>query len=273
MPTGYRVRHDSSTFWGTLELIYHQTVYEVRKKHRNPLIGLIINIAQTLLMLAGFYVMMSVLRMRDGWLPGDFVLYLLSGIFIFFTHIKAMAAVSSAIGPTSPMALHRPLNTLVVIGAAALAALYLQIVSLIVVLFLYHALITPVQIHNPIGVAFMFILAWFTGLGVGMIFYALKVWFPNLTMMMSSVYSRVNMIASGKMFLGNSLPAAALPLFVWNPLFHIIDQARGCMFINYSPRNSSWEYPLFAGICLLMLSFMILSQARRYASISRSAAR
>ncbi|ARO15643.1 ABC transporter, permease protein [Ketogulonicigenium robustum] len=256
-----------------LLLTYHQTVNNVRKTHRNPVIALLLNIAQTLMMLAGFYVMMSVLNMKSGWLPGDFILYLLSGIFIFFTHVKAMGAVSGAMGPTSPMALHRPLNTLIVIAAAAISALYLQVLSLAVVLFMYHAIVTPVTIDNPVGAVAMLLLAWFTGVGVGMVFYALKVWFPNFSTMATNAYSRVNMIASGKMFLGNSLPAFALPLFLWNPLFHIIDQCRGFVFVNYVPRNSNWEYPLWVGVALLMIGFMGESYARRNASLSWGATR
>jgi ABC-type polysaccharide/polyol phosphate export permease len=51
------------------------------------------------------------------------------------------------------------------------------------------------------------------------------------------------MIASGKMFVANTLPPAMLAMFDWNPLFHIIDQCRGFVFNNYFPRNSNWEYP------------------------------
>ena len=61
------------------------------------------------------------------------------------------------------------------------------------------------------------------------------------------------MIASGKMFVANSLPSFMLAMFDWNPLFHSIDQARGFAFINYNPRYSSWEYPLWVGLVLLMI--------------------
>ncbi|WP_273690948.1 ABC transporter permease [Ketogulonicigenium vulgare] len=261
------------SYWSMLLLTYHQTVYNVRKTHRNPIIALLLNIAQTMLMLLGFYLMMSVMRMNDSWLPGDFILYMLSGIFVFFTHVKAIGAVSGAQGPTSPMSLHRPLNTLIIILSAALAALYLQILSLIVVLFLYHAVIAPLHIAHPIAAIGMVLLAWFTGVGIGMVFYSLKVWFPNFISMVSSAYQRINMIASGKMFLANSLPAMMLPLFLWNPLFHIIDQCRGFVFVNYSPRNTNWEYAFWAGLALLMIGFLLESFARRHASLSWGAAR
>jgi ABC-type polysaccharide/polyol phosphate export permease len=81
------------------------------------------------------------------------------------------------------------------------------------------------------------------------------------------------MIASGKMFLANSLPGYMLAMFDWNPLFHSIDQARGFAFINYNPRYSSWEYPLWVGLVLLMIGLMGEFYTRRHASISWNARR
>ena len=56
------------------------------------------------------------------------------------------------------------------------------------------------------------------------------------------VYRRVNMLASGKMFVANTLPSFMLAMFDWNPLFHCVDQARSMMFINYSPIHSNLSY-------------------------------
>lgn len=42
------------------------------------------------------------------------------------------------------------------------------------------------------------------------------------------------MIASGKMFVANTLPNFMLAMFDWNPLLYTIDQARGFAFINYT---------------------------------------
>ena len=64
------------------------------------------------------------------------------------------------------------------------------------------------------------------------------------------------MIASDKMFVANTLPSFMLVMFDWNPLFHLIDQARGFTFINYFPRNSNWEYAVYVAIALIMLGLM-----------------
>ena len=89
--------------------------------------------------------------------------------------------------------------------------------------------------------------------------------------MVQTVYQRANMIASGKMFVVNTLPSFMLSMFDWNPLFHTIDQARGFTFINYNPRYTSTEYPLYVGLVLLMIGLLGEYYTRHRASLSWSA--
>ena len=86
-------------------------------------------------------------------------------------------------------------------------------------------------------------------------------------------YTRADMVFSGKMFLANATPMHILIFFMWNPLFHIIDQTRGYAFINYSPRNSNLEYPVYATLALLMIGLMGEFVTRKAESLSWSAGR
>ena len=255
------------------ELIYHATVRNIRKSHGNALIGLLMNMLQTIMLVLVFYLMFSILGLRGTAIRGDFLLYIMSGIFLFMTHIKAMGAVVGSEGPASPMMQHLPMNTAVSIASAALGALYNQIIGMLVILYIYHVAISPIEIHDPVGAFLMFLLAWISGVGVGLVFLALKPWAPGVTTMGSTIYSRANMIASGKMFVANSLPPTMLAMFDWNPLFHAIDQARGFAFVNYFPRNSSIEYPVLVTICLIMVGLMGEFYTRKHASLSWSARR
>lgn len=261
------------TIGGMAELIYHTTVHNIRKSHRNATVGLLMNIMQTVIMLGAFYFMFTLLGARGSAIRGDFMLYLMSGIFLFMTHTKAMAAVVKAEGPTSTMMQHAPLNTIVTICAAALGSLYLQVLSMAVVLLLYHVLWNPVVIDQPVGAIAMLLLSWLSGVGVGLIFMSAKPWFPEGVIIVSSIYARINMIASGKMFVANSLPAHILAIFDWNPLFHTIDQSRGFIFINYNPHFSSIIYPLIVSVVLIVLGMMGESYTRKHASISWGAGR
>ena len=257
----------------TFELIYHSVVRNIRRSHRNAVAGLLLNILQTVIFVAVFYLMFTILGMRQSALRGDFMLYLMSGIFLFLVHTKTVSAVASAEGPTSPMMQHAPLNTFITICAAALGSLYLQLLSLFVVLFGYHVLFAPIVIDHPVGAMGMLLLAWFTGIGVGLIIMAIKPWSPNFANIATTIYARANMIASGKMFVANTLPGYMLAMFDWNPLFHAIDQCRGFVFINYNPHFSSISYPVYVGIALIIIGLLGEYYTRGRASVSWSAAR
>ncbi|KEP68689.1 ABC transporter permease [Thioclava sp. BHET1] len=272
----FKAERSNSTLGSTfslLELIYHATVRQLRKSHGNALVGLILNMFQTMLLVLTFYIMFSVLGMRGNAIRGDFLLYIMSGIFLFMTHTKAMAAVFGAEGPTSQMMKHAPMTTAVAIAAAALSSLYIQLLSMFVVLFVYHTAFTQFVIYDWVGALAMVFLSWFTGCAIGLVLFAAKPWAPDIIGVVQQVYSRANMIASGKMFLANNLPHKMLVLFNWNPLFHTIDQARGYTFINYTPHFSNWHYPLYVGLALVMIGLMGEFYTRQYASISWGARR
>ncbi|MEM6824017.1 MAG: ABC transporter permease [Pseudomonadota bacterium] len=256
-----------------LWLIYHNTVRSVRKTHGNALMALVVNIFQTILMVGIFYAMFELLGMRGMAIRGDFLLYIMSGIFLYMTHIKALSAVVGSEGPASPMMNHLPMTTTVAIASAALGALYIQVLSMVVVLYAYHVFWTPIEIHDPVGSFGMVLMAWFSGVGVGMMFLAAKPWLPGLTQMVTQIWQRANMFASGKMFVANMLPAYMIALFDWNPLFHCVDQARGFMFINYNPHFSSVSYPFYVSLACLMVGMMGEFYTRRRVSASWNAKR
>ncbi|WP_297768860.1 ABC transporter permease [uncultured Roseovarius sp.] len=255
------------------ELIYHATVRDVRKGHGNAIIALIMNILTVVIMVLAFYLMFAVLGLRGAALRGDFLLFMMSGIFMYLSHIKAMSAIVGAEGPSSPMMQHAPMNTIIAISSAALSALYIQVLSLFVVLFVYHVGFVQISIYKPVEALGMVLLAWFTGVAVGLVLLAIKPWFPAFVAIFTSIYQRANMIASGKMFVVNTLPGFMMAMFDWNPLFHIIDQTRGYVFINYFPHRTSLEYPIYVGIVLLMIGLMGEFYTRQYASSSWNARR
>ncbi len=255
------------------ELIYHSIVRSVRAQHNNAFVAIAMNVMQTVMFLAAFYLMFSVLGLRGAAVRGDFLIYLMTGIFLYLTHIKALGAVLGSEGPASPMMQHAPMNTIISIMSAAIGALYIQVLSLVLVLFAYHVAWTPVHVEQPLEAFGMMLLAWFSGCGLGLFFLAMKPWFPSIVALLAMVYQRANMIASGKMFLANTLPSYMLTMFDWNPLFHVIDQARGYAFINYNPRFSNWEYAFWVAVVFIMIGLMGEFYTRRHASLSWNARR
>jgi ABC-type polysaccharide/polyol phosphate export permease len=256
-----------------MEVIFHAAVRSIRKSHGNAVIGLVVAIVQSLIMVGIMVMMFTLMGAKSAAVRGDFVLYIMSGVFNFATHAKAIGAVAKSDGPTSPMMKHAPMNTIVAIASAALGALYLQALSVFVILFAYHTLWTPITIDEPLGVAGMYLLSWASGIAIGMIFKAATPWQPEFFGIATSIYSRANMIFSGKMFLANATPMYILSMFLWNPLFHTIDQCRGYMFLNYSPHYSSVSYPIIVTAVLFVIGLMAENFTNKHASASWAAGR
>src|SRR6056297_2263182 len=189
-----------------LELIYHSIVRDVRKSHGNALMALLMNILQAVVFIGAFYFMFTVIGLRSAALRGDFLLYIMSGIFLFLTHIKTLGAVVGAAGPASPMMKHAPMNPIISVSAAALGALYIQVLSLLLILFVYHVGFKEFEIHEPVPAFGMLLLAWFTAVALGLVLLSIKPWFPNFVSTFTQIYQRANMIASGKMFVANMMP-------------------------------------------------------------------
>ncbi|MDP5306575.1 ABC transporter permease [Paracoccus spongiarum] len=255
----------------TLALIHHQTVYNLRTEHRNAVVGLLLTILQTAIFMGAFLLIYLVIGVRQSPIRADFMMFIMSGIFLFMTHVQTVGAVSSSHSVSGQLVKHDPLNPAVLIAASALAVLYRQTISCIAILWLYHVLIAPVEMTRPVGALAMYLLAWLSGVCVGLVFLGIRPWAPRGSKILTTIYQRVNMFASGKMFVANILPNFMLPWFTWNPLFHVIDQERGYMFINYSPQKTDPAYALWFSCAALMVGLLINFSTRKYESISWSA--
>jgi ABC-type polysaccharide/polyol phosphate export permease len=270
-------RHTRSGLSGTLaflEQVYFGTVRGMRKSSgRNAVLGLIGSMMQTVVFVLAFYFMFQLMGVRSSPIKGDYMLYIISGIAMFMTHNAAVQAVAGSEGPTSGMMQHAPMNTMIAVCSAALQSLYQQTITIGTILLIYHLAFNPVDIFDPIGLAGVFLLSWFTGVAIGMVFLALIPWHPPLVKILLMVYRRVNMLASGKMFVANTLPSSMVVMFDWNPLFHCVDQARGVMFINYSPIHSNLSYPLKVALVAVVLGLMGEFFTRKRASKSWGATR
>ncbi len=262
-----------SLLTGFVALTFHATVRKVREKHGNAIISILISISQSFMFVAAFYGLFFIMGARAMAIRGDFMLYLLTGVFAYMTHIQTVRGIMTAENSTNAMMQHAPMNTLVALLSSAFSILYIKILSLLAILLILHTVIAPVEIHYWPGALMMFIMSWASGVAVGIVFFAAKPWIPDIIDMIQMIYIRANMIASGKMFVANAMPTAILAFFDWNPLFHIIDQARGFVFVNYFPHHSSWQYPVYATLVLILLGMMLEAYTRRHASASWEARR
>lgn len=267
-----RKRGMLGTAFAQLRLIYTITVHNLRSEDRNPVVGLLMVVVASVLMILGFVAMFYIVGVRRSPLRGDFLLYIVSGIFLFQAHTMACSAVTSAGTSGSAIMKHGPMNTAVVITAAALAALYKTLFSAFVLMGLYW-LIKPFTLEYPLASLLMLILAWFSGAAVGMVFLSIRPWSPKAAKILSTFYQRIQMLLSGKMFVANALPPFLLHWFQWNPLFHLIDQLRGFMFVNYIPQHTSVTYAVYFSLAVMMVGLMGEFVTRHAESASWSAGR
>lgn len=253
------------TFW---DLVYHSVVRQVRTASGSATLGLLSELAQTLIMFVMFYIIMVFMSMGGIALRGDPVIFVLTGVLLFMVHNQAISKVMGAGSATSPIMKHRPMTTMISILAASFAQLYLQILAMGLILIVVHVLRGGLEIFNPAGLVVPMLLAWASGVAIGLLFLVAKPFAPNLVPVISQVYRRANMLTSGKMMPANLMPASMVAWFDWNPLFHAIDQARGAAFVNYFPRNSNIEYPIYFIIVALLIGLMAENWLRRNMSLS-----
>jgi len=72
--------------------IFHATVRSIRQKHSSPIIGLLSEMLQAVMFVAAFWLFFQILGIKSAAIRGDFVIYIMSGIFLFMTHLCNDAA-------------------------------------------------------------------------------------------------------------------------------------------------------------------------------------
>jgi len=146
----FEARRTQSTFglaMNMLELSFVAAARKVRQSHRNAIWAIMLSMFQSVLFIFAFYLMFTVVGARGAAIRGDFLLYLLTGIYAYLTHIKSVQQVMSAEGRTSAIMQHAPMNTLVAIFSSAMSVLYTQTICLLIILFAIHTAINPISIH------------------------------------------------------------------------------------------------------------------------------
>ncbi len=253
-----------------VELVFHTIVREIREESGNAALGIVFALARIMLLVMIFYLMLQVIGFRSMMIRGDAMLFIVAGVMLFFMHNRAVAATLSSGSSTSAMMLHAPMTPPLMITASALAVLYLHVVAAFLILTGLYVFQGELEMFSWKIFCLAFLLAWASGVVIGLLFLMIKPFAPNLTPILSTVYQRANMITSGKFFVANLLPTSVLPFFDWNPLFHSIDQARGGAFVNYVPRNTTLEYPVMFIVIGLVVGMMGEFWLRK--TVSRSTA-
>ncbi len=239
-----------------MDTMYVSIVREFRSETGGSMLGFVSALIRPLFLFAIFWVLYEFIG-RSALIRGDFLLFMMTGIFLFLAHIQAVQTLKGVGHASSGMIFYAKTSTLLNILTSALNQLYILILSVIVIMGCAYLLRGHLEVYEPGRMILPFFLAFASGLAVGLLFLALTPLAPGIIPMLFQFYRRAQMFTSGKMFLANLLPADLLPFFTWNPLFHSIDQARGHAFINYTPRNTSIEYAIYFTLAAFAIGFVI----------------
>jgi ABC-type polysaccharide/polyol phosphate export permease len=209
----------SNTLMGLFEfsaIVYHTIVNNVRKSKRNAVQALLLEILQASMMVIFFYFMIQFLGMRSFAVRGSYVLYVMSGVFLYMTHNKSISSVSAG-SATNPMLKHAPISTLMMIVSGALTTLYIQMLAIIVIAFVANVLIDPFTVYNLKVLALCLILAWGSGIAIGLMFLSINPYAPETMKVVNKVYLRANMIFSGKNGVGQYNSIIHIGIFHMEP--------------------------------------------------------
>ena len=247
-----------------LSLVYALTVRDLRVQQRNAALGILFAIATPIVTCLVFYVIIRLLKQSSATpIRGDDLTYLLSGFMVFFLHTATVGGVAGAIMPS--MMPHQRATPFLFVCVKAFASLYTHMAAFAVIL-LFNYLIRGVwEMDHALLAIFTVLTAWLYGIGLGMILLALQryVSWANLVKI---AYMRIMFFTSGKFFVGNTAPMREM--YDWNPLFHIIDQMRSAVFLNYTAKTTSLSYAWTWVFIVLVLGFLCESYVRRNYSMS-----
>lgn len=247
-------------------LLHAMTVRDLRIQHKSAALGILLAIATPLATCLLFYAMMELLGQRTAPVRGDDLTFLLSGFLLFFLHINVTNSVAGAIMPS--MLPHQRASTFLFICVKACSSGYNGILAIVVILALNYLLRGVWEMQDPLTAILVVIIVWLYATGLGMVFLALQRYF-TWAKVVKLTYTRIMFFTSGKFFLGNNAPFREF--YDWNPLFHLIDQTRDAVFVNYTAHTTSLSYALIFVFAALVLGFLGESYVRRHYSASHMA--
>lgn len=242
-----------------MELVYSLVVRELRSEHKNAALGILLNIGPMMVMGLVFYFIITMLGGGMAKIRGDHMTFILIGFAVFFGHIQTVTAVSGSVN--AGMLNHKRMSLFLMICVKSLSVLYKNIMSFGTLLAMNLLLRDVWHMENPRLFILAFVWSWVGGVAVGVLILAAQRYF-SWGSMLKTVYTRVMFFTSGKLFVANTLPGIIRPYMDWNPLYHLLDQARSAAFLNYTAHTTSMAYPITVICVLVVMAALIENYVR-----------
>lgn len=251
-----------------LDILRATIVHSIRRETGGSALGFVSALLRPLVLLATFWIIIEVMGVRGIAIRGNTVTFLLTGILPFLVHVETVTKVSMAVRKARSMLHHAPASIFVYVLAQALATLYLNLAAAILIWTVAELSGAGLGLRDPAGLMAPYMLAWLSGLGVGLVFLVIGHVAPTAAQVASTVYTRLQFFTCGKFWAANIMPPALVDYAVWNPLLHIIDQIRGAAFVNYTPQHTSLDWPVAFAIGSVVFGFMLEDRLRKGFSVS-----
>lgn len=235
-------------------LVFTLTVRAIRAENRNPAMGILMSFSQPLFFGLFFWLMITVLGGRGAPIRADPITFIIVGFFLFIMHIRVVMDMGKALG--GGLLEHPHATPFLLICVKAFTIFYKQVMSAIILLALNYTIRGVYLMEDPLPFILAALLCWIGGVVIGTLFILVNMSF-SWGGILQTLYIRVCFITSGKMVVASQVPGAMRAVMDWNPLFHLIDQARGAVFLNYEATLTSMLYPTWVYLGLLPVCLII----------------
>lgn len=237
-------------------LIWALTVRGLREATGGAAMGFLKGVLMALAFCLIFYFVVTFFGLGRLTVRGDLMVFILIGAGFFFAMKFTMAAAMQAMRSSWKMAAHPHLSPVLFVYADCLGVLYNWTLA-IVLIFIGNGLVTgEMALEKPLMFFPIWIITWLTGMGLGMVLGFLLTYF-SWAILFKRILFKLMFFTSGKFTNANLIPGEMLPVFLWNPLFHLIDQMRDAAFVNYTAQKTNMVYPTIFCIVLLLAGHML----------------
>ncbi|MEM8840788.1 MAG: ABC transporter permease [Pseudomonadota bacterium] len=258
------------TFWVAVSsfigLVYSLTVRDLRSEHRSAALGILLPALTVIVSVAVFYFFMVFIGGRPAPIRTDALTFIFSGFLIFFLHINTVNTVANAMSKEALLR-HKRATPFLLVCVKAVGTGYKMIFVLILLMVLNYLVRDQFEMKNGLRFIACLFLAWIGAVAIGVILMALTRYLSWGTLVQTT-YVRVCFLTSGKFMVASQMPGFLRDVMGWNPLFHVLDQFRGAMFLNYGARTTDLLYPVAVYFPLLVIAMLVENHVRTHYSAS-----
>jgi capsular polysaccharide transport system permease protein len=209
-----------------------------------------------------FYLVYVVLG-RSSVMGIPIPLFIITGIFTWFTLRKIVQRTSQALRSNIPLMSYRPVQPLdpIIIRTVIETLLFLGAMVCLVVVLAYAGF--DASMHNPVWVAALYIIVPLFAFGLGLLLLQLSTFLPWTQPVIITGF-RLLMFVSCVVFSLHEVPSLARPLLLLNPIVHIMELIRSSWFGYYpEPEGLSLTYVLLSTIVLLYFGLALFRHNQR----------